>query len=135
MAVLQEQVAGGVGGRINLRYVAVAVLALAIGVGVTLGVKSLVAASDPGPARIASMGWDEYVEMSQNRWIAQVNATRGEDLVAFYRNTFLAQAGEIQAQRAEAQVEHLTNQQWAKIRVAQAQRGQDMVHFGYGSGR
>ena len=134
MAVLQEQVAGGVGGRINLRYVAVAVLAVAIGVGATLGVTSLVATSDPSPTRIASMRWDEYVEMAQNRWIAEVNATRGEDLVAFYRNPFLARAGEIQAQRAQALVEHLTNQHWAQIRAANAQRAQDMVDFHYGSG-
>ena len=77
---------------------------------------------------------NEYVEMAQNRWIAQVNATRGEDLVAFYRNSFLAQAGELQAQRAQALVEHLTNQHWARIRAADATRAQDMVEFRYGSG-
>jgi hypothetical protein len=111
MAVLQEQVAGGVAGRINLRYLGVAVLALAVGVGATLGVNSLIGSDDPSPAQIASVRWDEYADMAQNRWIAQVNATDGDDLVAFYRSSFLARAGEIQAQRA-----------------------QDMVDFRYGSG-
>jgi hypothetical protein len=134
MAVLQEQVAGGVAGRINLRYLAVAVLALAIGVGATVGVNSLRGSDDPSRTQIASVRWDDYVEMSQNRWIAQVNATRGEDLVAFYRNSFLARAGEIQAQRAEALVGHLANQHWAETSAARAQRTQDMVDFRYGSG-
>jgi hypothetical protein len=113
---------------------AVAVLALAIGVGGTLGVNSLVTASDPSPARIESVRWDEYAEAAQNRWIAQVNATRGEDLVASSRYPFLARVGEIQAQRAQALVEHLTNQYWAQIRAANATRAQDMVDIHYGSG-
>jgi hypothetical protein len=134
MAVLQEQVVGGVAGRINLRYLAVAVLALAIGVGATLGVNRLIGSDDPSPAQFASARWDEYAEMAQNRWIAQVNATGDEDLVASFRNPFLARVGEIQAERAQALVEHLTSQHWAQIRTAQAQRAQDMVGLRYGSG-
>ena len=133
MAVLQEQVAGGRTGRISFRYIGVAVLALVIGVGATLGARELLATTPASSAEIASIRWDKYAEMSQNQWIAQVNATRGEDLVAFYRNAFLAGAAEIQTQRAEALVEHLTNQHWAQIRVAYAERAQDMVDFHYGS--
>jgi hypothetical protein len=133
MAVLQEQVAGGLTGRINLKYIGVAALALAIGVGATFGVREL-ATSEPSSAQIASMRWDEYAEMSQHQWIAQVNATRGQDLVDFYRNAFYARAADIQAQRATGYVEHLTNQHWAQVRAANDQRAQDMVDFRYGSG-
>ena len=132
MTVLEKKAASGVDGSRLAQYVGVAIVAGAVGIAASLGITNLVATDSLSVAEIHQIRSEQFAEMAQNQWIAQVNATKGADLVEAYRGAFMARVAAIQSQRAQDLVEHHADSYRAQLALVNEQRAQDRVDFRYG---
>jgi hypothetical protein len=132
MTVLEERAPAGVDWKRIGQYLVVALAAAAVGVGATLGSLRLAGSAELGPAEIAQARADEYVDFARNQWIAEVNATRQSDQVAFYQGLYAAQVAAIEAQRADDMVQFYADAFRARLAQIYEQRAQDMVTFRFG---
>ncbi len=132
MTVLDKRAASGINPRKLGEYVAVALVAGAIGVGSVLGIAAIDGSDRFGPAEIEQAKAAVFVDHLENKWIAQVNATRAADLVESHRAPFMARVAEIQRQRAADMVDRYTNSHRASPAAVYEQRASDMVELQYG---
>lgn len=113
-------------------YLIVGLLTAAIGVGAVAGIRELTSVDTLSPTRVAAIKADDFADLMENRWIAELNATRNADLVSHYRNGFYAGIAGIEAQRAEDLAEHLEGQYLAEVAEIQEQRAEDMATYRFG---
>jgi hypothetical protein len=132
MTVLHRRVTTG-GKTVGMSaYIIVGFLALGMGIGIAVGVRGLVGVESVNPSEIAAVRADEFAELMQNHWIAEVNATKSEDLVSHHRNAFYAGVALTESQRAQDLADHLEGQFNAKLFEIQLQRSEDMATYRFG---
>lgn len=136
MTALGEKAATGVATQRSGigKYVGVGLLALALGVGAVVAAVQITgsAPSSSTPAEIADVRAAQYVSYLQAQWLAQVQNTRGNDMVERFAGANAARVAEIQSQRAQDMVDHLTAQNAARLTGIHEQRAQDMVDHKWG---
>jgi hypothetical protein len=133
MTVLEKKAASGVDGRKLVQYTAVAVVAGAIGVAATLGVAAIADQAELNPAQIEQVRGGLLADHLENLYIAEVNATKSADLIAFYRGPFMARVAQINEQRAADMVEHYSNVHKGWLAQINEQRAADMVELRFGA--
>ncbi len=138
MTVLEKQAVGGFEKQRSetgfRKYLMVGMAALVLGFGLAWAGTNLV---DPDtasldPSGIAEFRAAEQVELMRLQWVAQVNATKGQDLVQRYAGMHAAHVAEIQAQRAADMVEQQSNAFQSSVMAVRGQGARDMVAFKYG---
>lgn len=138
MTVLEKQAVGGFEKQRSEtgfgKYLIVGLAALVLGSAIAWGgIQSFGSETATFDAsQIAEFRAAEQAELMELQWVAQVNATKGSDLVERYAQMHGARIAEIQAQRAAELVGQQSNLFAEAVRAINAQRAQDMLEFRYG---
>jgi len=138
MTVLEKQAVGGFeqqsSGTGFRKYLIVGLAALVLGTGVGW-IATQVAGSGPGTlstSNVAQVRAAQQVELMQLQWVAQVNATKGNDLVERYARAHAAELAAVQDQRSADMAQHQSDLFWSSIATINEQRPLDMVVYKYG---
>lgn len=138
MTVLEKQAVGGFEKQRSetgfRKYLMVGLAALVLGSGLAWTATKVVG-SETGtlnPSGIAEFHAAEQVELMRLQWVAQVNATKGNDLVERYGRAHAAEVAPIYAQRASDMAVHQSDLFLASVTRINEQRAGDMVEFKYG---
>ena len=138
MTVLEKQAVGGFERQRSetgfRKYLIVGLAALVLGSGLAWTATRLVGSDEAAlnPSGIAEFRAAEQADLMRLQWVAQVNATKGNDLVQRYAGIYAAEVASIHAQRASEMAAHQSDMFLASVTRINEQRAQDMVDFKYG---
>ena len=138
MTVLEKQAVGGFEKQRSdtgfRKYFVVGLAALVLGSGLAWTAIRVVGSETDtlNPSGIAEFRAAEQVELMRLQWAAQVNATKGNDLVERYARAHAAEVAPVYAQRGSDMAAHQSGLFLASVTRINEQRARDMVEFKYG---
>ena len=138
MTVLEKQAVGGFEKQRSAtefrKYLMVGLAALVLGSGLAWAATEMVGseANTLNPSGIAEFRASEQAELMRLQWVAEVNATKGSDVVERFARAHKVEIAAISEQRAADMAGHQSLVFWASVGSITGQSAQDMVDFKYG---